>query len=120
MLHAAAMLAGLFALGLLLTQGWASQDRALLVFGAALASTAAAMWLGGVRKNAFSTAPQFVVLGTISVVLNTLVDIVVAMLASSVRRGILDRPSLVRRLREGSALVFCGLGLSLAFARRPS
>ena len=62
MLHAAAMLAGLFALGLLLTQGWASQDQALLVFGAALASTGAAMWLGGIRKNAFSTAPQFVVL----------------------------------------------------------
>jgi multisubunit Na+/H+ antiporter MnhE subunit len=64
MLHAAAMLAGLFALGLLLTQGWASQDQALLVFGAALASTGAAMWLGGIRKNAFSTAPQFVVLIT--------------------------------------------------------
>jgi multisubunit Na+/H+ antiporter MnhE subunit len=62
MLHAAAMLAGLFALGLLLTQGWAAQDQALLVFGAALSSTGAAIWLGGIRKNAFSTAPQFVVL----------------------------------------------------------
>ena len=73
-----------------------------------------------VEPQAGSVALQFVVLGTISVMLNTLVDIVVAILASSVRRGILDRPSLVRRLREGSALVFCGLGLSLAFARRPS
>ncbi|HYD73754.1 MAG TPA: Na+/H+ antiporter subunit E [Candidatus Binatia bacterium] len=62
MLHAAAMLAGLFALGLLLTQGWASRDQVLLAFGAALASAGAAMWLGGIRKNAFSTAPQFVVL----------------------------------------------------------
>ncbi|HET9230953.1 MAG TPA: Na+/H+ antiporter subunit E [Vitreimonas sp.] len=62
MLHAAAMLAGLFALGLLLTLGWASSDQALLVFGAALASAGAAMWLGGIRKNAFSTAPQFIVL----------------------------------------------------------
>ena len=62
MLHAAAMLAGLFALGLLLTQGWTSRDQALLVFGAALASAGAAMWLGGIRKNAFSTAPQFVML----------------------------------------------------------
>lgn len=62
MLHAAAMLAGLFALGLLLTQGWASQDQALLVFGAALVSTSAALWLGGIRKNAFSTAPQFAML----------------------------------------------------------
>jgi threonine/homoserine/homoserine lactone efflux protein len=73
-----------------------------------------------VEPQAGSVALQFVALGTISVILNTLVDVVVAMLASSVRRGILDRASLVRRLREGSALVFCGLGLSLAFARRPS
>lgn len=62
MLHAAAMLAGLFAVGLLLTLGWASQEQALLMLGAALASTGAAVWLGGIRKNAFSTAPQFVVL----------------------------------------------------------
>jgi multisubunit Na+/H+ antiporter MnhE subunit len=62
MLHAAAMLAGLSALGLLLTQGWVSQDQALLAFGAALASTGVAMWLGGIRKTAFSTAPQFIVL----------------------------------------------------------
>ncbi len=62
MLHAAAMLAGLFVLGLLLTQGWTSQNQALLLFGAALASTGAAIWLGGIRKNAFSTAPQFVAL----------------------------------------------------------
>jgi multisubunit Na+/H+ antiporter MnhE subunit len=62
MLHAAAMLAGFFALGVLLTQGWESQDQLLLMFGAALASTGAAMWLGGIRKNAFSTAPPLVVL----------------------------------------------------------
>ena len=73
-----------------------------------------------VEPQAGSVALQFVVLGTISVVLNTLVDVVVAVLASSVRRGVLDRPRLVRRLREGSALVFCGLGLSLGFARRPT
>ena len=62
MLHAAAMLAGLFAVGLLLTRGWASQEQALLMFGAALASTGAALRLGGIRKNAFSTAPQMVTL----------------------------------------------------------
>ncbi len=61
MLHAAAMLAVLFALGLLLTQGWASADQAILVFGAALASVGAALCLGGVRKTPFST-PQFVAL----------------------------------------------------------
>jgi multisubunit Na+/H+ antiporter MnhE subunit len=62
MLHAAAMLAGLFALGLLITQGWMSRDQALLVFGAALVSVGVAMSMGGVRKNAFSMAPQFAVL----------------------------------------------------------
>jgi multisubunit Na+/H+ antiporter MnhE subunit len=62
MLHAAAMLAGLFVIGLLVTQGSAVRDQALLVFAASLASVGAAMWLGGIRKNAFSTAPQFVAL----------------------------------------------------------
>jgi multisubunit Na+/H+ antiporter MnhE subunit len=62
MLHAAAMLAGLFALGLLITQGWVSRDQAVLVFVAALVSVGAALWLGGVRKSPFSTAPQFLML----------------------------------------------------------
>jgi len=42
--------------------GWAVALSAAIFFGAALASTGAAMWLGGIRKNAFSTTPQFVVL----------------------------------------------------------
>jgi len=62
MLHAAAMLFALFALGLAVTQGWGSREQAMLVFAAALVSTAAAMRLGGVRKNPFSTSPQFLVL----------------------------------------------------------
>lgn len=62
MLHAAAMLFGLFALGLAVTQGWASQEEAALVLVAAIVSVGAAFWLGGVRKNPFSTAPQFLVL----------------------------------------------------------
>jgi threonine/homoserine/homoserine lactone efflux protein len=40
-------------------------------------------------------------------------------LADRVRAGGLRRPGLVRRMREGSGLVLCGLGLTLAFARRP-
>jgi threonine/homoserine/homoserine lactone efflux protein len=64
-------------------------------------------------------ALQFVVLGVISVTLNTLADVVVVFLADRVRVGGLRRPGLVRRMREGSGLVLCGLGLTLAFARRP-
>jgi threonine/homoserine/homoserine lactone efflux protein len=64
-------------------------------------------------------ALQFVVLGVISVTLNTLADVVVVFLADRVRAGGLRRPGLVRRMREGSGLVLCGLGLTLAFARRP-
>jgi threonine/homoserine/homoserine lactone efflux protein len=66
-----------------------------------------------------SIAAQFVMLGVISVTLNTLADVIVVYLAGSVRKGGLRRPDLVRRMRAGSGLVLCGLGLSLAFARRP-
>jgi len=59
MLHAAAMLAGLFVLALLITQGWMSREHALLAFGVALASMSFALAFGGVRKNPFSTTPQF-------------------------------------------------------------
>lgn len=62
MLHAAAMLAGLFALGLLLTQGWDARDHVMLASVVALVSTGVAAWLGGIRKNPFSTAPAFFVL----------------------------------------------------------
>lgn len=64
-------------------------------------------------------ALQFIVLGCISVVLNTLADIVVAYGAAAVRNGIVSRPRLLRRLREGSGVLLCGLGFSLAWARRP-
>jgi hypothetical protein len=30
------------------------------------------------------------------------------------------RPRAIRRIREGSGLVICGLGATLAFARRPA
>lgn len=67
-----------------------------------------------------SVALQFIVLGMISVVFNTLVDIVVAHGASAVRHGVMRRPSMLRRLREGSGILLCGLGVSLAWARRPA
>ena len=64
-------------------------------------------------------AVQFVVLGTISVVLNTAADIVVAVAASGIREGAAARPTLVRRLREGSGAAMIALGLGLTLAERP-
>lgn len=65
-----------------------------------------------------SVALQFAVLGIISVTLNTLADVVVVFLANSVRGGLARRPKILQRLREGSGLVICGLGASLALAKR--
>lgn len=73
-----------------------------------------------VNPAAGSVAIQFVVLGTISVALNTLVDVVVAYAASGIRSGAAARPKLVRRLREGSGAVMIALGLGLALAKRPA
>jgi threonine/homoserine/homoserine lactone efflux protein len=67
-----------------------------------------------------SVALQFFVLGLISVALNTLADVVVVYMAGSIRSGLIRRPLLIKRMREGSAAVFCTLGVSLALARRPA
>lgn len=67
-----------------------------------------------------NVAMQFVVLGTVSVALNTLADIVVAFAAGGLRNGAVARPVLVRRLREGSGIAMIGLGVGLSLARRPS
>ncbi|MGG5886394.1 LysE family translocator [Falsiroseomonas sp. HC035] len=64
-------------------------------------------------------ALQFVLLGSISVALNTLADIVVASAASRLREGAAARPALIRRLRQGSGAAMMALGLGLAFAKRP-
>lgn len=63
---------------------------------------------------------QFAALGLVSVVLNTLADVAVAALASRARDSLGRRPGLVRRLREASGAFLCALGVSLAFARRPT
>jgi threonine/homoserine/homoserine lactone efflux protein len=63
-------------------------------------------------------AAQFVVLGLISVTLNTLADVIVAFLASSVRGALARRPKVLRRIREASGVVICGLGASLTLVRR--
>jgi threonine/homoserine/homoserine lactone efflux protein len=58
-------------------------------------------------------ALQFMTLGLVSVALNTLVDFIVV-------TGLVRRPRLFQRLRQGSGLFIAGLGVSLALARRPA
>jgi len=65
-------------------------------------------------------ALQFVALGFVSVVLNTVADVVVAYAASGIRDGAAARPMLIRRLREGSGAAMIALGVGLALARRPA
>ena len=65
-----------------------------------------------------SVAQQFVVLGLISVALNTAVDVVVTYWAAKARTGLAERPAVIVRMRQASGAVMCGLGASLLFARR--
>jgi threonine/homoserine/homoserine lactone efflux protein len=66
-----------------------------------------------------SIALQFVVLGFISVFLNTFADVLVAYAASAIHKGVGARPNLIRRLREGSGIAMMALGVGLALAKRP-
>ncbi len=66
-----------------------------------------------------NVAAQFVLLGVVSVALNTAADVVVAFLAGRLRDGAGARPGLVRRLREASGAAMVALGLGLALAKRP-
>jgi threonine/homoserine/homoserine lactone efflux protein len=63
---------------------------------------------------------QFMALGLISVTLNTFADVIVVMVAARARAHLVRRPMFVQRLRQGSGLFIAGLGISLAFARRPA
>jgi threonine/homoserine/homoserine lactone efflux protein len=65
-------------------------------------------------------ALQFLVLGFVSVALNTLADIAVAVAANGLREGAVARPSLVRRLREASGAAMIALGIGLTLAKRPA
>ncbi len=69
---------------------------------------------------AANPALQFVVLGLISVTLNTLADVVVVGLAAATRRQFAAGSRLLLRLRQGSGLLVAGLGISLALLRRPA
>jgi len=63
---------------------------------------------------------QFLLMGLISVALNTAVDVVVALLASRARSIAVGRPALLRRLRTAAGGLIATLGLALLFARRPA
>jgi threonine/homoserine/homoserine lactone efflux protein len=65
-------------------------------------------------------ALQFILLGFISVVLNTLADIVVAFAAGRIRAGATTRPALIRRLRQASGGAMIALGVGLALVKRPA
>lgn len=64
-------------------------------------------------------ALQFVLLGFVSVALNTLADVAVALLAGGIRDGATARPAMIRRLRAASGAAMIALGIALALARRP-
>jgi threonine/homoserine/homoserine lactone efflux protein len=68
--------------------------------------------------SAGAVALPFILLGCISVALNTLADIVVALGASRIREGAGARPRLIRRLREISGASMIALGAGLALAKR--
>ena len=67
-----------------------------------------------------NVAAQFVVLGLISVALNTSVDLIVTHWAARARAGLAKRPSFITRTRQVSGAVMCGLGATLLVARRAS
>lgn len=72
-----------------------------------------------VDLSAGSVALQFVVLGFLSVTLNTLADVAVAFAAGRIRQGAAARPALISRLRQSSGGAMIALGVGLALARRP-
>jgi len=63
-------------------------------------------------------ALQFIVLGTISVGLNTGIDVVVTYSAAKARTSLSKRPSLIVKMRRTSGAVMFGIGTSLLLARR--
>ncbi len=63
-------------------------------------------------------AAQFLGLGLISVLLNTGVDVMVALAAARAARAMTARGRLVRRIRMASGAVMCALGGALLLVRR--
>lgn len=67
-----------------------------------------------------NVALQFVILGAISVALNTTSDIVIAIFAATLRNRLAAAPHWFRRLQRASAGLLVSLGVALVFARRPA
>ena len=67
-----------------------------------------------------NVALQFVVLGFISVVLNTLADATVVFGANRIRASAQARPNLIRRMREASGGAMIALGIGLVLTKRPA
>lgn len=65
-------------------------------------------------------ALQFVILGSISVFLNTSADLIVVVFATSLRRRASTHPHWFSRLQKASGGLLVSLGIALAFARRPA
>jgi len=65
-----------------------------------------------------NVARQFIILGVISVVLNTGADVVVTYWAAKARAGLAKRPSLIVKMRQTSGAVMCALAASLLLVRR--
>ena len=63
-------------------------------------------------------ALQFLVLGVISVLLNTGADLVAVMGAAKLHERLIHRPGLFKRLRQGSGVMMASLGIGLLAARR--
>lgn len=67
-----------------------------------------------------SVAVQFFALGAISIGINTAMALLVATGASRMRERLHGNTSLMLRVRQGSAIILAGLGLSLLLTRRPA
>ena len=65
-----------------------------------------------------SVTVQFMVLGLVSVAMNTAVDVVVAFAAGKVRDSAADYPKRIQRIREASGGAMLALGVGLLFTRR--
>jgi threonine/homoserine/homoserine lactone efflux protein len=67
-----------------------------------------------------NVALQFIVLGSISVALNTTPDLIISVFAGKIRHKLLARPRLFRGAQRTSGGLLMTLGVALAFARRPA
>jgi threonine/homoserine/homoserine lactone efflux protein len=65
-------------------------------------------------------ALQFVALGLVSIALNTLGAFIATLMASRARDSLARKPHVIRRVRQASGMVMCGLGALLTLARRPA